>query len=96
LLGAVHIPDAQWPHAQDAFAVAASAWLRSARTASAGSEAPYTALPATKTSAPASAHCSMVDADTPPSTLSHSPSPCLLLNSRVRRILGSKIGRAHV
>ncbi|GAA2461411.1 hypothetical protein GCM10010421_63700 [Streptomyces glaucus] len=40
LMGAVHVLVAQWSHAQDAPAVAASARVRSARTASAGSEAP--------------------------------------------------------
>src|SRR5688500_17617304 len=79
LPAAVHVPDAQRSHAHDAFAVAASAWLRNARTASAGSDAPYTAEPATKTSAPASAHRSMVDTETPPSTWSQSSRPCLLI-----------------
>ena len=86
LLTAVHVYDAQWSCNHDAFDVAASACLRRAHTASAGSDAPYTADPATKTSAPASAHRSMVEADTPPSTWSHSSSPCLLISSRVRRM----------
>ena len=47
---------------------AADAAARRAVQAAAGSAAPKTAEPATSTSAPASAHRSIVDSDTPPST----------------------------
>ena len=56
---------------------AVSAAARRCLTAAAGSCAPNTAVPATKTSAPASAQRPMVSSVTPPSTCSQISPPCL-------------------
>ena len=55
---------------------------------SSGSAAEKTALPATNTSAPASAQRSIVSRETPPSTWSQVSTPCLSISARARRIFG--------
>lgn len=57
------------------------------------SSARKTAEPATKTSAPASTHRSMVFSETPPSTWILNPRPAFFARARVRRIFGSMMSR---
>src|ERR1019366_5932336 len=63
---------------------------RNARISAAGSFAPKTALPATKVSAPARQHASIVSRATPPSTSRAAPLLALSRIARARRILSTE------
>src|SRR3954447_21723814 len=77
----------------EAAAVACSALARRRRTASAGSSAPYTAEPATNTSAPASAQRAIVVSSTPPSTCTQTECSPSRTSARARAIFGSTTSR---
>src|SRR5690606_4084360 len=97
-----HGADADWGHGaagqgesheQDrAHHQPAPAALRSARTASAGSGAPNTAVPATKVSAPARCASAIVSVVMPPSTSSTASELCESSSLRTRLILSVEAG----